>query len=481
MDEETAWAREEFGAADLGDARRNHRLIRLAARVAQQPGGTIAGVCRSAAERQAAYDLMSNKKVRSQALLQATTASTAGRCAEHEFVYVPMDGSSLVLTDRAKTKPLGSIGATRFPTRGLKVVDAVAVAPDGTFNGILDVQFWTRAAAKKKRRKNQKKPSRYLRRRKRDTEMKHWSASVESVKQVLETHAPGVEAWFVMDREADESKLLRQLGQAGTWFTIRAAQNRVVEWRGKPTKLFSAVSAAKPLGRRDLQVPRSHSCAARTARVVIRARTLRLMLPTYERGDERVALEVGVVEVLEVRNSSTPIRWVLLTNRPVATLADADRVIDSYRARWRIEEFHRTWKAGGCDAENIHLRSADGIRKWAILLASVAARTEHLKRLARTQPDEPATCELTEDEIQVLIFAKRRIKTSVELVPDGIPPIRTAVRWIADLGGWSGHYTKYEPGSTTIARGLVELARYMEFFSAIAEHPELAKKLMKKR
>ena len=48
-------------------------------------------------------------------------------------------------------------------------------------------------------------------------------------------------------------------------------------------------------------------------------------------------------------------------------------------------------------------------------------------------------------------------------------------------GGWAGHYTKYEPGSTTIARGLVELARYMEFFSAIAEHPELAKKLMKKR
>ncbi|MBK7776075.1 MAG: IS4 family transposase [Sandaracinaceae bacterium] len=331
------------------------------------------------------------------------------------------------------------------------------------------------------RRKSQKKPSRHLRRRKRDTEMKHWSASVESVNQVLEKHAPGVRSWFVMDREADESKLLRQLGQAGTWFTIRAAQDRVVEWRGKSTRLFSAVSAAKPLGRRVLQVPRSHSCAARTAKVVIRARSLKLMLPTYERRDERVALEVGVVEVLEVRNTSTPIHWVLLTNRPVAKLADAERVIDSYRARWRIEEFHRTWKAGGCDAENIHLRSADGIRKWAILLASVAARTEHLKRLARTQPDEPATCELTEDEIQVLIFAKRRIKTSVELVPDGIPPIKTAVRWIADLGGWAGHYTKYEPGSTTIARGLVELARYMEFFSAIAEHPELAKKLMKKR
>ncbi|MBK6577434.1 MAG: hypothetical protein IPG17_14745, partial [Sandaracinaceae bacterium] len=39
------------GNADLGDARRNHRLIRLAARVAQQPGGPSQGEKRSAAER----------------------------------------------------------------------------------------------------------------------------------------------------------------------------------------------------------------------------------------------------------------------------------------------------------------------------------------------------------------------------------------------------------------------------------------------
>ena len=217
------------------------------------------------------------------------------------------------------------------------------------------------------------------------------------------------------------------------------------------------------------------------AKVVVRARPLKLMLPTYQKRDERTALDVGVVEVREVGRVSNPIHWVLLTNRPVTSLEEVDRVIDSYRARWSIEEFHRTWKAGGCNAEDIQLRSVEGIQKWAILLAAVAARTEHLKRLARTQPDEPATCALTEIEIQALIFAKRRIKTSVELVPDGIPSIETAVRWIADLGGWAGHYTKYKPGSTTIARGLVELARYTTVFTALTENPELLKMLSKKR
>lgn len=474
MDDTTAWAREEFGRAELGDARRTQRLIRLAARTAEKPGGTIASVCSSKAELQAAYDLMSNKSVRPDAVLAATAGATATRCSVHDYVYVPVDGSSLVLTDRSKDKPLGSIGARRFPTRGLKAVNAVAVAPDGRFEGVLDIKFWARGGSKSKQ-------SRWLRRKSRNTEMKHWSSAVKSVNKVLETHAPGVRSWFVMDREADEARLLRELGAAGTWFTIRAGQDRVARWRHKPTKLFSAVGAAKPMGRRILQIPRTPKRAARAAKVVIRATSVKLMLPTYKRRNERVVLDVGVVEVRELGRVSNPIHWVLLTNRPVETLEDVDRVIGSYRARWRIEEFHRTWKAGGCDVENIHLRSAGGIRKWAILLASVAARTEHLKRLARTQPDEPATCALTEVEIQALIFAKRRIKTSVEQVPDGIPSMRMAVRWIADLGGWSGHYAKYEPGSTTIARGLVELARYTAVFTALSEDPELAKKLFKKR
>ncbi|MBK8593684.1 MAG: IS4 family transposase [Sandaracinaceae bacterium] len=417
---------------------------------------------------------MANKKVRPEALLAATASSTARRCAELEHVYVAVDGSSLVLTDRAKSKPLGSIGKRDFPTRGLKVVNAVAVAPNDKFEGVLDVKFWARGASKSKQ-------SRYLRRRSRDTEMRHWSAAVKSVSKVLKAHAPKVRPWFVMDREADESALLRQLSKAGTWFTIRAAQDRVARWRKKPTKLFSAASAAKLMGRRVLHIPRTPQRAARAAKVTIRATSLRLMLPTYAARDERIALDVGVVEVREVGTVSNPIHWVLLTNRPVTTLAEADRVIDSYRARWRIEEFHRTWKSGGCDAQNIHLRSANGIRKWSILLAAVAARTEHIKRLARTQPAEPATCELTEIEIRTLIFAKRLIKNTVEEVPDGIPTMRTAVRWIADIGGWSGQYAKYEPGSTSISRGLDELSRYTKMFTALAENPELAAEFLKKR
>ena len=451
MDDAKTWADEEFGGAELGDVRRTRALVRVAARVMEAPGGTVAGVCRSSSERQAAYDLMSNKAVRPEALLAATASATARRCAEHEYVYVPVDGSSLVLTDRAKNKPLGSIGKRSFPTRGLKAVNAVAVAPDGRLEGVLDVKFWVRGTRKSKQ-------SRYHRRRSRNTEMRHWTAAVKSVSKVLKADAPEVQPWFVMDREADESALLRQLSKAGAWFTIRAAQDRVARWRNKPTKLFSAVGKAKPMGRRVLQVPRTPKRVARAAKVVIRATSLQVMLPTYTGKNERIATEVGVVEVREVGTMSNPIHWVLLTNRPVTMLEEADRVIDSYRARWRIEEFHRTWKSGACNVEDTQLRSREAVIRWASMLAVVAVRIERLKRLSREEPTRSAADELSDIEIEVLLLLKRREKKKTEQVPDAIPTLQQAVRWLADLGGYTGKSSGGPPGSITIQRGYDRVA-----------------------
>lgn len=46
------WADEEFGHADLRDARRTARLVRMAASLAEQPGGKVISVFRSNAERE---------------------------------------------------------------------------------------------------------------------------------------------------------------------------------------------------------------------------------------------------------------------------------------------------------------------------------------------------------------------------------------------------------------------------------------------
>jgi hypothetical protein len=303
--------------------------------------------------------------------------------------------------------------------------------------------------------------------------MRHVSDSVRSVLQTV----PAERAWLVIDRGGDDGVLLREMHASGARFTVRAAQNRIVRHGRRQRKLFDVVRAGELIVRRVLPLPATPKRVAREAVVEVRTTRTTLLLPS-DRGERRESLAVNVVEIRELGNRPDRVRWVLLTNAPLDTSEQVDDVIRSYRLRWRIEEFHRAWKTGRCNVEAIQLRSLEGVRKLATLLGAVAARAERLKQLSRTDPDAPATIELSEVEIRALIFAKRDIKTRVEVVPDGIPTIAQATQWIADIGGYAGHYKKgSRPGTITIARGLQDLAIWTH--ARIAFEAEQAKKRTK--
>src|ERR1700677_1661189 len=123
------WAYEEFGHAELGDARRTARVVRMVAGLAEQPGGKVVEVFRSDAERQAAYDLLGNAHVRQEAMLSAMETATVRRCASAPWVHVVVDGTSLKLPDWKRQKDFGAVGSTLNGARGLKVIHAYAVSP----------------------------------------------------------------------------------------------------------------------------------------------------------------------------------------------------------------------------------------------------------------------------------------------------------------------------------------------------------------
>jgi hypothetical protein len=88
----------------------------------------------------------------------------------------------------------------------------------------------------------------------------------------------------------------------------------------------------------------------------------------------------------------------------------------------------------------------------------VAARIERLRHLARNEPDTPASVELSDVEIEALKLLKHEQKKKTEVVGDDMPTIALAVRWIADIGGYTGKSSGGPPGATTIGRGLEDLA-----------------------
>jgi hypothetical protein len=448
MDRETlAWGREEFGGAELGDTRLVRRAIQMVATASRRPRGRILDVYQTSAERQGAYDFLENSRFGAEVLAASMCAATARRCEGASFAIVGVDGSSLSITDHLRTKDIGSVGATACGGRGIKVINAFAVSEAGVPLGLLSQRWWTRLAQRKRHDCH--------RRALREKETQHWVDAIEESCRMLRAHAPGTAPWFVLDREGDKRHCLDALEKAeGAWWTIRSSYNRRLSKALGPRYLLDALRPLEPLASYELRIPRGPGRTER--RVTLDVRATEVSLRLRDRRSERFTDQrLFVVEALE-RNpprGQAPITWRLLTNRRIETEEDAMLVLWVYAQRWRIEDFHRTWKSGACDVERCQLRRKAHIVKWATIMAAVAARIERLKVLSREQPELPASHELKPYEIRALILMKREHKKRTETIPDAMPTLAQATLWLAELGGYTGKSSGGPPGSITIRRG----------------------------
>ncbi|HEX2570448.1 MAG TPA: transposase, partial [Polyangia bacterium] len=176
------------------------------------------------------------------------------------------------------------------------------------------------------------------------------------------------------------------------------------------------------------------------------------------------SLSVWAVRAVEIETTPADeerIEWMLLTRYPVHQLEDAQTVLEGYAARWRIEEFHKAWKSGVCRVEETQLRERSHIERWASIQASVAMRVVRLTYLARTRPQAPATLELTRPEILATLL----IRNPSGFGLDEIPTIGQVVRWLADLGGYTGDSSGGPAGMIVITRGLLRIESLVALLS----------------
>jgi transposase Tn5 family protein len=429
-------------------------VIETAAQVCRRPAGRVTEAFSDGAARQGAYGLLESDAVTPDAVASGMFVACARRCERERFVYCAVDGTSLTLTDRRREKDFGPIGTRAEGARGLKVINALILSPDGVPLGLGAQRWWTRPLKPRRKHRDQLPPEK--------KETGHWLEAMRGVRAVMGTHAPDTPVWFQLDREGDAWPMLSEAGLAGQWFTVRAARNRRVRLpnggRGKLRPLLAKQAVVDTYG---LDVPANPHRRGRTAHLEIRACLVTLDVRD-KRTSRRSPLTLNVVQARERGTTppgEKPIEWTLLTNHPIVTVEDLHSVIVGYSMRWRIEEFHRTWKSGACRVEETQLHTAGAVIKWATILAAVAIRIERLKQLSREQPERPATDEFTPLEIQA-ITALRFGKTAKQRVPAGVvPTIEQVTLWVAQIGGYTGRSSSGgPPGSTTLARGLQDVA-----------------------
>jgi hypothetical protein len=264
---------------------------------------------------------------------------------------------------------------------------------------------------------------------------------------------------MVADSEADIYEMFVEAQKSPKFcraeYVIRLCENRALPEPDKQAgaeafhKLFDAIAGAPVLARRKLKLSRTPKRRARTAKVEIRANSITLKSP-FRRGQRlpSVTLNVILVQEIDAPSNQEPIRWLLATSLPIATLAEVERVIDYYICRWQIEVYYRVFKTG-CKVEDIQLETVDRLKPCLMLYKIVAWRVLYATMLGRECPTLP--CDV--------IFVEQEWKSVWTIVsdsrpPESAPPLQEFLILVAKLGGYNNRQQDGPPGPQAIWSGM---------------------------
>ncbi len=466
----------EEASRTLGDVRRTRRHQSILESTFKNASQSFPNTFAEARELEAFYRFCRNPNVDSTAVLSGHVVKTASRAAEFDRLLVCHDTSEIryPLLDEDWLK--ADIARTSTKTQGyelhasLLVGEGDVAAPLGVIDSTpfvhradvaycAEVEAWWNARGGLFANESQR-----------------WFDGVQrSAERLGESAARAI---HVMDREADQFCLLHWLQRSEFRYIIRAkhlARPVIVGSHGggaqKRTKLTDALTdvpyCGKIVARLGFRSPfrsekhkKAHPARKeRTATLHVRAVQVSLIrgkdsdLGYYpgDPADVPKTLQCNLVEVIERHPPAgqKPVRWVLLTDEPINTVADMIAVVDSYRRRWIIEEYFKALKTG-CALEKRQNHNASTLLTVLAVLMPVAWALLLTRTLSAQGTELPWHFLLTPTSFKIL----RRATSKYRLGPSS-----TASDVMLAIAALGGHLRRNgPPGWRTIQRGMDKLA-----------------------
>src|SRR3954466_7830076 len=391
LDEARYWAETQFGTADLGDARRTHRLVSIMAAIARAPDESLPRQLGSLANTQAGCRLFDCGAVTREAVMNPHVAQCHAAAARHPIVLMVHDDTILDFSPHRTLKGAGRVGDDRGT--GFLAHSCLAVLPSGATLGLAHQMIWAR-------------PPKGVTPQTRESAV--WAETVETIGRPPE----GTTFVSVGDRGADIFAHLESVRDAGWDAVVRAArERRLVQGGGSLT----ALRAARAMGASTILTKTGEAV------VCVAWRELELLPPRNSPRRGRTPIRVRGVRVWNDR-----LEWLLLTTRPVESLDQALEIVSWSARRWIVEEFHKAWKTG-CRAEERRLTQADRLVPLLGALAIVAVRLLTLRDAARHDSTAPADAPAA--ALKVLAAKLHRPAECFETN-------RAFLRGVAQLGGF---------------------------------------------
>lgn len=462
--EASRWARQEFGQAELGDERLTKRLIKIAEDRSQRPDASYleaVGGARDAVKGFYSFVDSKRESVTPEAILETHRERTIERIMAQQTVLVVQDTSDLNFSTRHHTKGLGFIGTnqTEAETRGLKLHSSLALTTDGIPLGVLKSVCYAPERVGDLGKQSIGRP----------IEEKKSFRWLEGHRDLVEVAKKSQSTRFldVMDREADIFELFldAEATRKRVGLLVRAKYNRKLE--DQERKLFDELRANQNTTEMEIVVPRQRWKKAKQGKPEKKGMPARraVLTVSYQqinikstRSDFRSKPPITLWAVYAREENppqgAKPISWFLLTTEAVESAEDAAKIIEFYKKRWRIEEWHRVLKSG-CKVQEHQHETAERLKRVIAIDAVLAWRIQLLTLLGREVPDLPCNVFFDEWEVKVLDALKKKEGKDKRGAP---LTLGEAIILVAKQGGYLARKSDPPPGTESIWKGLIRLS-----------------------
>jgi hypothetical protein len=442
----------EFRAADFGDKRLTDRLQQIGRALGNAPGESIPNACENWASVKGTYRFCDNENVDPKEILSAHGQAHRSRLTGQDELLLVSDTTHLTFPSHPSKEGLGEVGTDQMDLEGVKVHSTIGVLPaTGRMTGILDQQVLIEDREKGRiyDSNGRGEPTGL------ESEREKW---IRGDRRAFRELPEGVRPIFIHDRGADAfpvfGKFRSELADGG--FVVRANQNRCIRTsEGQEAHLLDWSKTLPEKGQTRIRIQQGGDREEREATLSVRAGTCELFPPKND-PDEKDPVEVNVVRIEEIGGEEGPgqedsVQWVLLTTEPVDDFKKALTVIDYYRSRWIIEDWHKALKTG-CKIEDRQLETWERMEVLLSICSVIAWKVLQLRRLARGR-QVPPDLFLTDAERAVL---KEKYP---ELGNEGGKDWAIA---IAKIGGYLDRSSDPPPGWQTLWKGLKKVRTWAE-------------------
>lgn len=417
------WARDQFGTADLGDARRTQRLVKLAVQMAGNSSGTIPQQTGTVADMKAAYRLFASDDVTHEAICWPHCQQTRERASRLPTVFQVQDTAELNFTSHVHCEGLGPIGSGGH-LQGLHQQNVLAVDPQARRPLGLMYQRHHRRRSRPESHRGDRAVARQVPLEERES---YWW--IEAIR-AIGSPPPGVRWVHVGDRGEDIFGVYDEARRWGTDWLIRIGRDRRVTTPAGADSLFAYARRLPSTARRTLKVRRKPNRNPEQVQLRVAAGPVTLLPSRCEpgyRGCAPIACQVVRVWEAHPPADAAPLEWLLCTSLHCAEPSEQLFVAEGYSLRWLIEEFHKCEKTG-CNVEMRRLTNVDRLEPLIGLLSVLSVWLLELKYVARDEPARPAHTLF--DPIAVRVMAKYLKRPADQL---------SVAQYWAGIGRLGGH------------------------------------------